>query len=60
MTAARVYRKALEDYSYAFNEIRKGAGSQFCPECSEAFLKVFSSNTLRIRNLNKKNVKITL
>ncbi len=59
MTAPRSYKDHPENYDYAFNEIRIYSGSQFAPECSAAFLKVFSHNISRIREIKKKGMKIT-
>lgn len=38
MVSERSYRKALSK-EYAINELKKGAGSQFCPFCVNVFIK---------------------
>ncbi|MDD5435480.1 MAG: response regulator [Nitrospira sp.] len=58
MTTDRPYRKALSD-SYARNEIKRCAGSQFDPEVVDAFLTIPEEKWLRIKEgVDKQFMKI--
>ena len=47
MTSTRPYRKAL-DHDVAVTEIRRGAGSQFCPRVVAAFESLVANGELTV------------
>lgn len=59
MSARRIYRD-VQDFEYAFNQVKKYSGSQFCPECVEAFIEAFANNIPEIYRLNSENAEINI
>ncbi len=48
MTSGRFYREVLT-HEEAYYEIKRCIGSQFDPDCADAFLKVFANNNLTLK-----------
>ena len=50
MTANRVYRKKM-DLGYVLNEMQKGRGTQFDPECVDILLRLIGEGTINVQKM---------